>query len=130
LPFREDSFDFAIATMSFMDMPDHPRVIAESHRVIRRGGFLQFSISHPCFFTPRWKWVRDGTGAKVALEVGDYFRELNGDIDEWTFGAAPPDVRSRVKKFKTPQFTRPLSSWVNLLIDAGFTIDRVEEPRP
>jgi len=32
--------------------------------------------------------------------------------------------------FKVPRFHRPLGQWINLLIAAGFVIERVEEPRP
>jgi ubiquinone/menaquinone biosynthesis C-methylase UbiE len=64
LPFPDASFDFAMATMSFMDVPEHEKVVAEAFRILKPGGFLQFSISHPCFMTPRWKWVIDESGAK------------------------------------------------------------------
>jgi hypothetical protein len=29
-----------------------------------------------------------------------------------------------------PRFTRTVSQWLNLLIDAGFRLERVAEPRP
>jgi len=35
-----------------------------------------------------------------------------------------------VPPFKTPRFTRALSQWLNLLIGAGFCLERVAEPRP
>jgi ubiquinone/menaquinone biosynthesis C-methylase UbiE len=41
--------------MSLMDIPETERVLAEIFRVLRPGGFLQFSISHPCFETPHRK---------------------------------------------------------------------------
>ena len=40
LPFEGASFDFAVAFMSLMDIPQTERVLAEVHRVIRPGGFL------------------------------------------------------------------------------------------
>lgn len=49
LPFADSSFDFVTAFMSLMDMPDTDAVLAEAWRVVRPGGFLQFSILHPCF---------------------------------------------------------------------------------
>lgn len=130
LPFPDGTFDFVMATMSFMDVPDHERVLREASRVIRPGGFLQFSITHPCFQTPRTKWVLDENGRRVAMECGDYFRECNGDIEEWTFGAAPPEISAGVRKFRIPRFTRTLSSWVNLVLDARFSIERLCEPYP
>jgi ubiquinone/menaquinone biosynthesis C-methylase UbiE len=130
LPFADATFDFATAFMSFMDIPETDRVLAEACRVLKPRGFLQFSISHPCFDTPHRRNVRDAHGLTFAIEVGDYFRNLDGEVEEWLFGAAPPHVKQGLPKFKTPRFTRTISQWLNLLIDAGFRLERVAEPRP
>lgn len=130
LPFSEGSFDFATGLMSFMDVPETDRVLAEAHRVLRPGGFLQFSISHPCFATPRRKNLRDPQGKTFAFEVGDYFRNLEGDLEEWLFAQAPAAAKRGLRPFQIPRFTRTLSLWVNLLIDTGFQIDQIAEPRP
>ncbi|HJQ23181.1 MAG TPA: class I SAM-dependent methyltransferase [Blastocatellia bacterium] len=130
LPFAEASFDFATGFMSFMDVPETDRVLAEAWRVLRPGGFLQFSITHPCFDTPHRRNLRDVSHKTYAIEVGDYFRNLEGEVSEWLFKAAPPHVKQGLPKFKTPRFTRTLSQWLNLLIDTGFLVERVEEPRP
>jgi ubiquinone/menaquinone biosynthesis C-methylase UbiE len=129
LPFPAESFDFATAFMSFMDIPDHPSVVAEAYRVLRPGGFLQCSISHPCFFTPKWRWLRDEQGQKESVACGDYFRRLEGEVEEWIFGAAPPEAREGLPLFKIPRFTRTLSDWLNLFLDAGFRLERFTEPR-
>ena len=130
LPFDDSTFDFAVSFMSFMDIPETHRVLAEAHRVLKPGGFLQFSIEHPCFATPHRRNLRNQEGLTYAIEVGDYFRNLQGDIAEWIFGAAPPEVRKGLRKFKTPRFTRTVSQWLNLLVDTGFVLERIEEPRP
>src|SRR5437016_8639504 len=49
LPFADATFDFATGFMSFMDVPETDRVLAEAWRLLKPGGFLQVSISHPCF---------------------------------------------------------------------------------
>ncbi len=130
LPFAEASFDFATGFMSFMDVPETDRVLAEAWRVLKPGGFLQFSITHPCFDTPHRRNLRDMSHKTYAIEVGDYFRNLEGEVSEWLFKAAPPEVKQGLPKFKTPRFTRTLSQWLNLLIDIGFRLERVAEPRP
>ena len=130
LPFADATFDFATAFMSFMDIPETDRVLAEARRILKPCGFLQFSISHPCFDTPHRRNLRDAHGLTYAIEVGDYFRNLDGEVDEWLFGAAPPHAKQGLAKFKTPRFTRTISQWLNLLIDAGFRLERVAEPRP
>ncbi len=130
MPFADASFDFATAFMSFMDIPETERVLAETYRVLKPGGFLQFSITHPCFDTSHRRELRDESGRAYAVEVGDYFRNLRGEIDEWLFSAAPPEVRGRLPKFKIPRFTRTFGQWLNLLADTGFILERVGEPRP
>ena len=130
LPFDDAGFDFATAFMSLMDIPQTERVLAEVSRVLRPGGFLQFSISHPCFETPHRKTLRDETGHAYAREVGDYFRRVDGEVEEWLFRATPREVRDRMRPFRVPRFTRTLSGWLNLLVDAGFVLERFGEPRP
>ena len=83
-------------------------------------------LRHPRTVAP----CTTGTGRKVAIEVGDYFRRLDGFVEEWIFSAAPMESKARLPLFKTPRFTRPLSEWLNLVIDTGFTIERIGEPYP
>jgi ubiquinone/menaquinone biosynthesis C-methylase UbiE len=130
LPFPDSSFDFATAFMSLMDVPETDRELAEAYRVIKPGGFLQFSITHPCFDTSHRKNLRDTNRKTYAIEVGDYFRDRNGEIDEWLFKAAPAEEKRGLRKFRIPRFTRTLGHWLNLIIDSGFVLERVEEPRP
>jgi SAM-dependent methyltransferase len=130
LPFADGAFDFATGFMSFMDVPETGRVITEAYRVLRPGGFLQFSITHPCFDTPHRRNLRDADGRTYAIEVGDYFRNLEGDVTEWLFSAAPAEAKAGLREFRVPRFTRTLSQWVNLVIDAGFRLERLAEPRP
>jgi len=130
LPYADATFDFATGFMSFMDIPEIARVLAEAHRVLKPGGFLQFSIAHPCFDTPHRRNLRDANGLTYAIEIGDYFRPLEGAISEWLFSAAPSHVKHGLPQFKTPRFNRTVSQWLNLLIDTGLMLERVEEPRP
>ena len=130
LPFSNNSFDFATAVMSLMDIPETDRVIEEAFRVIKPGGFLQFSITHPCFDTPHRRNLRNEQGLTYAIEVGDYFRNLNGDIREWLFSTAPSELKQHLPKFKVPVFNRTVSQWFNPLVRTGLVIECVEEPRP
>jgi ubiquinone/menaquinone biosynthesis C-methylase UbiE len=130
LPFPDASFAFATAFMSLHDIPELERVLAEAFRVLEPGGFLQFSILHPCFNPPHRRNCRDEDRVTYAVEVGDYFVDARGRIDEWIFGAAPKSVSDRLPKFKVPRFHRPVSQWLNLLVAAGFAPERFEEPCP
>jgi SAM-dependent methyltransferase len=130
LPYAVAAFDFATGFMSFMDIAETDMVLAEAYRVLKPGGFLQFSITHPCYDTPHRRNLRDGKGLTYAIEVGGYFENLEGDVEEWLFSAAPPQEMEGLPKFKTPRFTRTVSQWLNTLIETGFVLERIEEPRP
>ena len=130
LPFADASFDAAMAFMSLMDIPENDRALAEAYRVVVPGGFLQFSITHPCFNTPRSRAVHDADGNKVAVEVGDYFEKDHGVLDEWLFSAAPSELRHQFSPFRVPRFRHTLSEWLNLVLDTGFIIERVAEAYP
>jgi SAM-dependent methyltransferase len=128
LPFDDESFDFATAFMSLMDMPDHDLALREAFRVLRPSGFLQFSILHPCFNPPKRRTVKNTDGIVVAVQVADYFESCDGRIEEWRFGAAPADERAVTAPFRVPRFHRTLSNWLNLVIASGFAIEELGEP--
>jgi len=130
LPFPDEFFDFAIATMSLMDISDTEKVLYEAFRVIKPNGFFQFSISHPCFTISDLGWVKDDEGKRIGLIVSDYFKKSGGEIEEWIFGAAPKDMTDKMRKFKIPRFARILSDWLNLLIGKGFVLEEFCEPYP
>jgi len=130
LPFADGSFDFVTAMMSLMDMPRPDLAIAEAARVLRRGGVLQFAITHPCFQTARWEWVHDADGRRNGIICGQYFDPPAGRLDVWTFGAAPPERKKAFEKFRIPRFDFTLSWWINTLLGAGFVIEKSAEPAP
>ncbi|HEX6728660.1 MAG TPA: methyltransferase domain-containing protein [Pyrinomonadaceae bacterium] len=130
LPFDNSTFDFATGFMSFMDIPETEVVFKEAYRVLKPRGFLQFSITHPCFDTPHRRNLRGPNRETYAIEVGDYFRDRNGEIDEWLFKAAPAEEKRDLRKFRIPRFTRPLSLWLNLIVESGFQLEYAYEPRP
>jgi ubiquinone/menaquinone biosynthesis C-methylase UbiE len=130
IPFADSAFDFATGFMSFMDIPETDRVLAEAYRVLKPGAFLQFSITHPCFNTLNHRNLRNENGITYAVEVGGYFEKTDGQLAEWIFSAAPPEETDGVPSFKIPVFNRTLSEWLNLLADTGFILEHLEEPRP
>ncbi|MFX0024221.1 MAG: class I SAM-dependent methyltransferase [Candidatus Hermodarchaeota archaeon] len=130
LPFPDNYFDFAIATMSIMDIADHEKALLEAYRVIKSGGFFQFSMSHPCFSVSDSSWVKNEEGKKIGLVIGNYFEKREGEIEEWIFGAAPQEISGKMRKFRVPRFYRTLSEWLNLLINTGFIMEKFCEPHP
>lgn len=128
MPFASSSFDFATAFMSMMDMADPGAALREAARILQPGGFLQFSILHPCFVPPRRKVLREPGGTTRAIEIGGYFDATDGRIDTFRFGNLPEQERQRSEPFRVPRFHRTLSGWVDLIVAAGLIIERFGEP--
>ena len=123
--FADGGFDAVVSFMALMDGPHFELAMRECFRVLRPGGRLAFSISHPCFMTKGSRWIRDEHGVKFNWVVGDYF-DTSGWVERWRFTDAPRDV----PEFAVPRFDRTLSEFVNAVLDAGFILRRIEEPRP
>lgn len=128
LDFADASFDFVTAFMSMMDMADQGHVLGEVRRVLKPGGFMQFSILHPCFVPPKRRNVRDASGEAVAVEIADYFDETDGRVERWIFSAIPKAEREGLREFAIPRFHRTLTSWVAMVVGAGLSIEAFGEP--
>lgn len=127
LPFAPSTFDVVTAFMSVMDTADPEAVITEAARVLRPGGRFQFSVTHPVNVNPQRRWLTDDVGVRNAVAVGDYFAE--GSVTEqWTFGAAPEEMRSRHAPFTITAQRRTIAGWLNAVIDAQLVVERVVEP--
>ena len=127
LPFRAGSFDAVTAFMSLMDVADPEQTLREVARVLRPGGFVQFSVLHPLMSAPFARWVNDDQGVRRGRAVGDYFYE--GPLTEtWSFGNAPAEVRERHQPFAIVYARRTLAGWLNAVIAAGLVIDALAEP--
>jgi SAM-dependent methyltransferase len=127
LPLADSSFHFVTAFMSLMDVGAPEETLKEAQRVLKRGGFIQFSVVHPATSTPIRRWVGETAGQRDALAIGDYFYE--GPLTEkWTFGAAPHESKDRFEPFVVTHARRTLTGWVNAVLQAGLAVEAIAEP--
>ena len=125
--FDAASFDLVVSFMALMDGPNFEGTVEEIFRVLRPGGELVYSITHPCFATRGLGWIQDEEGNDVKLTIARYFDDSSW-VERWKFSQAPS--REDVSPFAVPRFPRTLSKYLNALIGAGFVLSKIEEPRP
>jgi ubiquinone/menaquinone biosynthesis C-methylase UbiE len=103
LPLDDETFDGVVCHMALMDIPELPPTIAAVARVLRPSGFFVLSIVHPCY-GPHLEAIDD------YLVDGPYEKVAGPD---WL----PPRAHHR-----------SLSTYVNTLAAAGFSITQMIEP--
>lgn len=121
------SFDLVISTLALMDGPDLPGAMDEAFRLLRPGGMLVFSVTHPCFITRGIRWETATNGRRTGLVAEGYF-DATPFNDEWYFSMRPGGRPARL--FSVPRFPRTLSDYVSAALGAGFEIIGMEEPVP
>jgi len=101
-----DMFDHVVANMVFMDIPDYLDALHNCVAALKISGLLIFSLLHPCFEEPGAEWRKKGY-----VETTDYLQE-------------------RVVKQDYGHFIhRPLSAYLNSVIQAGCALQSVLEPQ-
>jgi hypothetical protein len=114
--------------MSVMDVADPERALTEVARVLRPGGFVQFSVLHPVISAPAGRWLRDESGVRQARVVSGYFYQ--GPLTEtWTFGQVPAEARDRYRPFTITYARRTLAGWLGAVLAAGLATSRCHTGR-
>lgn len=114
------SFDSVVCNMALMDIPDIAPVFQAVNRVLKPAGQFIIALLHPCFETPfsvpETITEVDKAGNYVACRILHYNQE-----GFWQSGGE--GIRGKVGAYH-----RKLSTYLNWLIQTGFTITEVAEP--
>jgi 2-polyprenyl-3-methyl-5-hydroxy-6-metoxy-1,4-benzoquinol methylase len=102
----EQKFDSVVSNMVFMDIPEYEKAIQKCIASLKSKGACIFSISHPCFEDAGDEWENN-----KQLVVKEYFKKYE------------------VQRNHGYSFHRPLSTYLNFIIESGCEIVRMIEPQ-
>lgn len=102
-----ESFDLVLSPLALDYVADWRGLFREFYRVLRAGGHFIFSIHHPFFDYQYFK-------------TGNYFATETVGVEWKGF----ENVRVHM-----PSFRRPLEEAVNPLLEAGFRLEKILEPK-
>ncbi len=119
LPFADASFDAVLACLVFEHIDRLEAAVEEVSRVLAPGGRFLLLLNHPLLQTPDSGWIDDQMldPPEQYWRVGPYLVESHL-VTEVTRGVHIPFVH------------RPLSRYVNTLVETGLVIERMVEPAP
>ena len=118
--FAPRSFDMATSCLALQDIPSVAKVFQGVRSLLRPGGRFVASIAHPCSDTPFRVWERDGSGNKRWLCIDRYFDQ--GPL-QYSWSGWGSD-------FTTEAIHATLEQWVDWILEAGFELRGLREPRP
>lgn len=122
LPARDGAFDTALFVLSLQNIEEYREAVAESARVLKKGGELILVLNHPAFRVPTASsWEYDEQTKTQYRRVDRYALPFSTAID-MTPGTTDPK-----KKIYTVSFHRPLQEYAKALAKAGFSIVGIEE---
>lgn len=117
IDFEPNSFDVVLSSLAFHYVASFQNICQRVHRCLAPGGHFVFSVEHPIFTAyGNQDWLYDGDGNIVCWPVDRYFTE--GERDARFLGEAVQ------KHHKT------LTTYLNTLLQNGFSITAVVEPQP
>ena len=110
------SVDGVAAALSLNNIADLDAALTSARRVLRPGGFLLFTVPHPCFDAPGTETLSTPGGMRRA--IGNYFAE-----GRWR-SPHPHSVR------RAGNVHRTISTYVTTVLSHGFVLRSLEEPAP
>ncbi len=117
LPFKDDSFDLAVAYNVLMDIEDVPAALREIKRVLRPSGTLLISVVHP--FADRGRFAGQEPDARFVLQ-NSYFGRERFEVVEERDGL----------RMHFAGWSQPLQNYMAALEGAGLAVTSLREPVP
>ncbi len=112
---ESNSFDLAVSYIVLVDLLDYRQAIKSAFRVLKPGGRFVVCNVHPMRTSVPYGWINQG-GRKLFYALDNYTDEGPREFEWWGKGFV--------------NMHRTLSSYISAFLDAGFVLERLEEPVP
>lgn len=117
LDYPEGAFDLALSSLAFHYVADWPALVKKIRRWLVPGGDFVFSVEHPVFTAQGTQdWYYGPDGEILHFPVDNYYYE--GRREAVFLGE------------KVTKYHRTLTTYVNTLLEEGFSVRRLVEPQP
>lgn len=117
LDYPEGAFDLALSSLAFHYVADWPALVKKIRRWLVPGGDFVFSVEHPVFTAQGTQdWYYGPDGEILHFPVDNYYYE--GRREAVFLGE------------KVIKYHRTLTTYVNTLLEEGFSVRRLVEPQP
>ena len=113
-----EKFDVVISSLAFHYIKDYNKLISDIYKLMNNGGYLIFSQEHP--FTTCIKYTENVKKGHTIID-NKYFG-LFSDYNR-------PGLRTKEWfEEEVIKYHRTFTEIINILINNGFTIEKIEEP--
>ncbi len=123
------SVDVVYSNMMLNEVENIETPIKESLRVLKEGGILVFSVTHPAWDLFVYAQEKTGLKSDKIKNLGNYFHH---GFAKYIMGAdskTNPSLAEKYKKeFEVEHYQRMVSDYFNTLVNSGFTVLKIIEP--
>lgn len=113
---EEDSLDLVVSSMCFHYIKDIRPVFNKVALSLRENGYFIFSVEHPICTSMLKGWCNSDDTPKKHWPVDDYKKETKR-VSNWFIDGVI-------------KYHRTIETYINELVDSGFSIKRLLEPGP
>ncbi|WP_188456278.1 class I SAM-dependent methyltransferase [Virgibacillus oceani] len=117
ISFSNSQFDVVISSLAFHYVKSFDVLCKKVYKCLKSGGSFIFSVEHPIFTSRNEQnWYIDEQGNRLHWPVDNYQEEGRRETNFLTENVV--------------KYHRTFSTYINDLIEAGFTLHAVKEPTP
>ncbi|WP_264532411.1 class I SAM-dependent methyltransferase [Flavobacterium sp. N502540] len=117
IEFEKEQFDIIFSSLTFHYIQDLEVLFGKINQYLKRGGSFVFSMEHPVFTAKAEQdWYKDENENRLHWPVDDY---QNEGVRQTNFLG-----------HKVVKYHRTVASILNTVVNSGFNITQISEPKP